>query len=294
MILLDEGRLDLDARVGTFFPGFHGGDKDRVTLRQLLTHSGGLLWWAPLYRELRGKQAFLERIVAMDLDYPPGTKTVYSDLGLILLGDVLERLAGQPLDEAARLRVFEPLGMRDTRFLPPAALLPRIAPTENDPWRGRMLRGEVHDENAFALGGLAPHAGLFSTAPDLARFARMLLAGGALDGRRIVSRATVELFTTRVGLPGSTRALGWDTPADETGRRTSIPGQPGYSSAGSLFSARSFGHTGFTGTSMWMDPERDLFVILLTNRVHPSRENDAIRAVRAQVADAVVRALVRP
>jgi CubicO group peptidase (beta-lactamase class C family) len=293
MILVDEGRLDLDACVSSFDPGFHGGPKDRVTLRQLLTHSGGLQWWAPLYRELTGRPAYVGRIVAMDLAYPPGTKTVYSDLGLILLGDVLERLAGAPLDEAARRRIFEPLGMRDTQFLPPSALRPRIAPTEDDPWRGRVLRGEVHDENAFALGGVAPHAGLFGTAPDLARFARMLLGGGALEGRRIVSSATVELFTTRAGVPGSSRALGWDTPTDETGRRSSVPGEAGYSSAGSLFSTRSFGHTGFTGTSMWMDPERDLFVILLTNRVHPTRENNAIQAVRAQVADAVVRALVR-
>jgi CubicO group peptidase (beta-lactamase class C family) len=294
MILVDEGRLELEARVASFFPGFHGGAKDRVTLRQLLSHSGGLQWWAPLYRELKGKPAFVERIVAMDLAYEPGTKSVYSDLGIILLGDVLERLAGAPIDEVARRRLFEPLGMRDARFLPPPSLLPRIAPTEDDPWRGRVVRGEVHDENAFALGGVAPHAGLFGTAPDLARFARMLLAEGALEGRRIVSRATLQLFTTRAGVPASSRALGWDTPTDETGRRSSIPTEPGYSSAGSLLSARSFGHTGFTGTSMWMDPERDLFVILLTNRVHPTRENNAIRAVRAQVADAVARALARP
>jgi CubicO group peptidase (beta-lactamase class C family) len=294
MILVDEGRLGLDARIGSFYPGFRGGAKDRVTVRQLLTHSGGLQWWAPLYKELKGRPAFVDRITAMDLAYPPGTRSVYSDLGLILLGGILERLAGAPLDEVARRRIFEPLGMRDTQFLPPPALRPRIAPTEHDPWRGRLLQGEVHDENAFALGGVAPHAGLFGAAPDLARFARVLLGAGALDGRRIVSRATVELFTTRAGVPGSSRALGWDTPTDETGRRSSVPGQPGYSSAGSLFSARSFGHTGFTGTSMWMDPERDLFVILLTNRVHPTRENNAIQAVRSQVADAVVRALARP
>jgi CubicO group peptidase (beta-lactamase class C family) len=184
--------------------------------------------------------------------------------------------------------------MRDTGYRPAAALLERIAPTEKDPWRGRVVRGEVHDENAAALGGVAPHAGLFSTAPDLAHLARMLLDGGSFEGRRIVSRATVELFTERAGIPASSRALGWDTPADETGQRSSVPGESGYSSAGSLFSGRSFGHTGFTGTSMWMDAERELFVILLTNRVHPTRDNDRIREVRAQVADAVVRALDRP
>jgi CubicO group peptidase (beta-lactamase class C family) len=265
-----------------------------VTVRQLLTHSGGLLWWAPLYKELKGKEAYLERIVAMDLSYEPGTKSVYSDLGIILLGDILERLGGAPFEEMARRRVIGPLEMKDAQYRPPAALVPRIAPTENDPWRGRVVRGEVHDENALALGGVAPHAGLFATAADLSHLSQMLLDGGSFGGRRIVSRATVELFTERAGVPGSSRALGWDTPNDGEGERSSTPGQPGYSSAGSLFSARSFGHTGFTGTSMWMDPERDLYVILLTNRVHPTRENDKIAGVRPQVADAVVRALERP
>jgi CubicO group peptidase (beta-lactamase class C family) len=294
MILVDEGKLDLDARVHTFFPAFSGPAKERVTVRQLLTHSGGLQWWAPLYKEVQGKRAYLERIVAMDLAYEPGAKSVYSDLGIILLGDILERVGGMPFEEMARKRVFQPLEMKDARYRPPAELLPRIAPTENDPWRGRVVRGEVHDENALALGGVAPHAGLFATASDLAHLAQLLLDGGSFGGRRIVSRATVELFTERAGVPVSSRALGWDTPTDESGQRSSTSGQPGYSSAGSLFSARSFGHTGFTGTSMWMDPERELYVILLTNRVHPTRDNNAIREVRAQVADAVVRALDRP
>ena len=178
-----------------------------------------------------------------------------------------------------RARVFAPLGMHDTMFRPPAELRPQIAPTENDPWRGRVVQGEVHDENAFAMGGVAPHAGLFSTAGDLARFAQMLLNGGVLDGRRIVSGEVVELFTRRARIPGSDRALGWDTKSAEG------------SSAGTLFSPRSFGHTGFTGTSIWIDPERQLFVILLTNRVYPTRENQLIREVRPAVADAVVRAL---
>jgi len=294
MILVDEGKLDLDARVHAFFPAFSGPAKERVTVRQLLTHSGGLQWWAPLYKELKGKPAYLERIVAMDLAYEPGAKSVYSDLGVILLGDILERVGGAPFEKLARRRVFEPLGMKDARYRPPAELLARIAPTENDPWRGRVVRGEVHDENALALGGVAPHAGLFATASDLAHLAEMLLDGGSFGGRRIVSRATVELFTARAGVPASSRALGWDTPTDESGARSSTPGQAGYSSAGSLFSPRSFGHTGFTGTSMWMDPERELYVILLTNRVHPTRENNAIGQVRAQVADAAVRALERP
>lgn len=294
MMLVDEGKLDLDARVHTFFPAFSGPAKEQVTVRHLLTHSGGLLWWAPLYKEAKGQEAYLERIVALDLANEPGVKSVYSDFGIVLLGAILERVSGSSFPDLARRRVLDPLEMKDSLYRPPAALLDRIAPTENDPWRGRVVRGEVHDENAFALGGVAPHAGLFGTAPDLAHLAQMLLDGGSFRGRRLVSRATVELFTGRAGVPGSSRALGWDTPTDETGRRSPTPGQPGFSSAGSLLSSRSFGHTGFTGTSMWMDPERGLYVILLTNRVHPSRENNQIREVRSQVADAVVRALARP
>jgi CubicO group peptidase (beta-lactamase class C family) len=294
MTLVEQGRLDLDRPVRAYVPAFTGGAKDEVRVRQLLTHSGGLQWWAPLYKELRGHRAYLERIVTMPLAYPPGTKSVYSDLGLILLGEVIERAAGQKLEDLARTRVFEPLAMKDARFCPPPALRDRIAPTERDPWRGRVLVGEVHDENAFALGGVAPHAGLFDTAGDLARFAQMMLNGGTLEGHRIVSRATIETFTTRAGVPHSSRALGWDTPTDEAGRRSSVPGEPGYSSAGSLLSPRSFGHTGFTGTSIWMDPDRDLFVILLTNRVYPTRENHKILGVRSRLADAVARALVAP
>jgi CubicO group peptidase (beta-lactamase class C family) len=294
MILLDEGKLDLDARVHDYFPAFSGPAKERVTVRHLLTHSGGLQWWAPLYKEVKGKKAYLERIVAMDLAYEPGAKTVYSDLGIILLGDILERVSGIAFEDLARKRVLQPLAMKDAQYRPPAELLSRIAPTENDPWRGRVVRGEVHDENALALGGVAPHAGLFASASDLAHLAEMLLDGGSFGGRRIVSRAAVELFTARAGVPASSRALGWDTPTDESGHRSSTRGEPGFSSAGSLLSARSFGHTGFTGTSMWMDPERGLYVILLTNRVNPTRENNAIGQVRAQVADAVVRALERP
>lgn len=288
MILFDEGKLDLDRPVQDFLPGFQGPGKEQVTVRHLLTHSSGLEGVVPLFREIQGRPAYLQRLQTLDLVYPPGSKSVYSDPGILLLGEILERTAGQPLEAFVRERVLDPLGMRDTLFRPPSRLRPRIAPTEFDPWRGRLIQGEVHDENAFALGGAAPHAGLFGTAPDLARFACMLLNGGVECGggrriiSRIVSRKTVELFTRRAGIPGSDRALGWDTRSAEG------------SSAGTLFSRRSFGHTGFTGTSIWMDPERDLFVILLTNRVHPTRENNLIREVRPAVADAVVRALVPP
>jgi CubicO group peptidase (beta-lactamase class C family) len=293
MILVDEGRLDLGKRVSDFLPGFRGGARDLVTVERLLTHSSGLPAHLPLYLEIRGKEAYVQRICATELEYAPGTQSIYSDLGVILLGEILERVAGEPLDAFARRRIFDPLGMRDTLYLPGPDFLARIAPTEIDPWRGRLLRGEVHDENAQALGGIAPHAGVFGTAPDLARFAQMLLNGGVFEQHRVVSRAVVERFTRRVVVPASTRAIGWDTAAvADKAERSSIPGTAGYSSAGSLLSARSFGHTGFTGTSLWMDPDRHLFVILLTNRVHPTRENNAIRAVRADVADAVARGLL--
>jgi beta-N-acetylhexosaminidase len=280
MIMVDEGRLDLEAKVQDFLPLFKGPGKEEVTVRHLLTHSSGIDWWAPLYEELQGPEEYLQRIQEMELVYEPGTDYKYSDLGIILLGEILSRVAGQPLEEFVRERVFEPLSMTDTLFRPGDDRLSRIAPTEYDTWRGRLVRGEVHDENAFALGGVAPHAGLFSTAGDLSRFVQMLLNGGVLEHHRIVSRETVELFTRKAGEGESTRALGWDTKSPEK------------STAGSFFSPRSFGHTGFTGTSIWVDPDRELFLILLTNRVHPTRDNQLIRKARPAVADAVVKALV--
>lgn len=286
MILVDEGRLDLDKAVQDFLPDFRstsrGEGKEQVTVRHLLTHSAGIDWWAPLYEELEGQDAYVERIQAMPLVYEPGTKSLYSDLGIILLSEILERVAGEELEAFVRRRIFEPLSMEDTMYRPAAELRQRIAPTERDPWRGRVVHGEVHDENAFALGGVAPHAGLFGTAGDLARFAQMIMNGGVLEHHRIVSREAVERFTRPAGVPESTRALGWDTKSPEG------------SSAGDLFSPNSFGHTGFTGTSLWIDPERELFVILLTNRVHPTRENQLIREARPAVADAVVRGLAEP
>jgi CubicO group peptidase (beta-lactamase class C family) len=280
MILVDEGRLDIDKPVSAFIPGYRGGPG--VTVRHLLTHSagypGGVTY---LYKELQGKDAYVRYIAEMTPLFPPGTKSLYSDLGLILLGEILERVAGKDMSAFAEERIFGPLGMKDTGYLPPFAVRARIPPTEDDPWRGRVLRGEVHDENAHAFGGAAAHAGLFGTAPDLARFAQMMVNGGVFEHRRIVSRATLEKFTARAGVPDSSRALGWDTPSPN-------------SSAGDLLSPRAFGHTGFTGTSMWIDPEKKLFFILLSNRVHPTRENNQIGPIRREFAHAVVRALEDP
>ena len=206
-------------------------------------------------------------------------RAIYSDLGVLLLGEILERSSDRGLAVQVEDEVLEPLGLADTGYLPPEDLRERIAPTEYDSWRGRLPHGEVHDENTLALGGIAAHAGLFGTARDVAAFGQAILNGGAYGGRRLASAKTVALFTRRAELvPGSSRALGWDTPS-----------QP--SSAGRYFSARSFGHTGFTGTSLWIDPELDLIVVLLTNRVHPTRENIAIRRLRPAIHDAVVQAI---
>ena len=291
MILVDEAKLDIDDRVSDFFPAFTGSGKERVRLRDLMTHSGGLEWWAPLYKDLKGKAAYVDRIVAMPLAYEPGSKAVYSDLGIILLGAVIERLEGAPLDELCRRRVTGPLGMKDTMYVPDAELVATHRADGERPLARPVAARRSSRRECAALGGVSRHAGLFGTAPDLARLATVLLDEGRWEGKRILTRATIELFTKRAGVPLASRALDWDTPANEKSERSSTPGAPGYTAAGSLLSARSFGHTGFTGTSMWMDPERELYVILLTNRVHPTRENNAIRAVRAQVADAAVRAL---
>lgn len=274
MILVDEKRLDLDASVRQYLPEWRGPNKDRVRVRHLLTHSSGLPAWRPLYKEAASRADALAIVLATPLDTVPGARMVYSDLGAILLGEIVQRVSGEPLDRFAARRVFEPLGMRDTQFRPAPGLRVRAAPTEVDPWRQRHLRGEVHDENAFALGGVSGHAGLFSTARDLARFARALLSGGALDGIRLVSDATLARFTARQDSLLSHRALGWETAT-------------GSNSGGRFASARAFGHTGFTGTSLWIDPELGRFVILLTNRVNPTRERFGIATVRTRVADLV-------
>jgi CubicO group peptidase (beta-lactamase class C family) len=274
MILFDEGRLDLDAPVGRYLPEFSGGLKEIVTVRMLLTHQSGLPPGRDLWRLAKTPGEAKALVLATPLAYKPGSKVLYSDLGADVLGWVVEAIAGQGLDRFLDERVFAPLGMNDTYFRPPEALRGRIAPTEVSPPRGYPLRGEVHDENAWALGGVAGHAGLFSTAADLSIFAQMMLNRGEYGGVRIVSDSVVDLFTRRVAGAG-TRALGWDT-------------SDGAGSAGLFLGERAYGHTGYTGTSLWIDPERELFVILLTNRVHAPRARRPARViadVRADVAD---------
>ncbi len=279
MLLYERGRLDLEAPVQKYLPEFVGAGKDKVTIRNLLTHSSGLTAYRRYFLDHNVPGEIIKTILNETLENPPGTKTVYSDLGVILLGKIVEKLSGQPLEGFCREQIFAPLKMNETFYNPPQQLLPRIVPTEFDSWRGRMVHGQVHDENAFALGGVAGHAGLFSTARDLATFLNMLLNGGAYEGGRFLKTETINLFTARQNLvAGSSRALGWDT-AD------------GKNSAGHLMSPRAFGHTGFTGTSVWTDPEKNMFVILLSNRVHPTRNNQKLLSFRAKLHDAVMRAV---
>lgn len=277
MILYDEGKVKLDAPVSTYVPGFIGGWKDSVTLRQLLTHRSGLPAGRDLWRVARSPEEARQMVIETPLDARPGARFEYSDLGADILGFAIEAVSGETLDAFLAERVYKPLGMTDTFFRPADSLRARIAPTEVTPPRGYPLRGEVHDENAFALGGVAGHAGLFSTAADLSVFAQMMLNGGVYNGVRIVADSTVRLFTARATV--GTRALGWDT-CDNNG------------GCGSYLSDRAYGHTGFTGTELWIDPARDLFLVFLTNRAFDPRVRESakeLKVVRANLSDAVVR-----
>ena len=274
MILEEGGQLDLNRTVVSYLPEFNSPEKAQITVRQLLTHSGGLEAGANIYGTARGRDQYLYQINARPLEYTPGTNMIYSDWDMILVQLVMERITGKTLDVLAAEKIFRPLGMIDTQFQPSFTLRSRIAPTQTDDARGGLLWGTVHDENAWAIGGVAGHAGLFSTAKDLALFSMMILNGGeGANGVRIVKPATIARWTARQGKE-STRALGWDSPE-------------GGSSAGQFFSPWSFGHTGFTGTSIWIDPEKDLFVVVLTNRVNPTRSNTRHVQLRRDVADMV-------
>jgi CubicO group peptidase (beta-lactamase class C family) len=296
MILEERGLLNIDRPIHEYLPELSAPEKAGITVRQLLSHNGGFRSGAPLWREFRGATAFLGAMNERPLAYAPGDSTIYSDWDLIMTGVIVERVSGKPLDVFLQQEVWGPLGMRDTGFNPLALaampadsdctsvlkpdhpLLTQIAVTEMDTvYRRRMIHGIVHDENACALGGVAGHAGLFSSARDLAVFAQMMLNGGEYNGVRILHPTTIARWTARQGR--SSRALGWDTPA------------PG-SSAGRYFSPRSYGHTGFTGTSVWTDPERGLFLVLLTNRVHPTRANTRHEPLRRALADAVQKAII--
>ncbi len=285
MLLVADHKLSLDDRVVRFFPAFVGQDKEDVTVRHLLSHASGLPAWRHYYQESARGEIYA-RALREPLEAQPGTRAVYSDVGFMLLGALVELLSGAPLHQYCAERIFQPLQLRDTVFLP-LGQRPvteerklRFVPTENCPWRQRVLCAEVHDENAYAMGGVAGHAGLFSTVDDLNRLVSCLLAC-CRGTQAFLSEDVVREFWTRDGrVPASTWALGWDTPS------------PQHSSAGELFSVHSVGHLGFTGTSVWIDLERDVHVIVLSNRVHPRRDNTLIRSFRPALHNAVMRAML--
>lgn len=280
MRLVDVGHLGLDEPIRARIADWRGLDREDVVLRDLLAHCSGLTAWLPLFRDHSGRAEIQRTISTLALEYAPRSRAIYSDLGFMVAGFIVEDGGGAPLRHQFQ-RLMErvvPAGDH-LAFDVPAALRARTAPTEVDPWRGRLLAGEVHDENAWALGGAAGHAGLFGTTRAVGAFAQMMLS--ALQGEAtawLAEPAIINQFVTPSPIPGSSRALGWDTM-----RPTS--------SCGTLMSASAIGHTGFTGTSLWIDPSRGIYVVLLTNRVHPSRSNDRIREVRPALHDAVMRAI---
>jgi CubicO group peptidase (beta-lactamase class C family) len=280
MKLYDDGRLMLDDPVSKFIPSFAFGKKSFVTIRHLLTHTSGLPPYRKLYEFCTSPQEALDSVYATELVARPGDSTIYSDLGMIVLGKVVEKIAGMSLDVFTDQEFYEPLRMTNILFNPPASMSSRIVPTEVDTvLRKRVVHGTVHDENANLLGGVSGHAGLFSSASDLSVFMQMLMNGGVYNGVRYLSETTILEFTNRAS-PATKRGLGWDF--------RSVKG----SSAGDLFSMLSFGHTGFTGTSIWADPVRNLFVVFLTNRVFPTRADSRIRDVRPALHNAVIQALL--
>jgi CubicO group peptidase (beta-lactamase class C family) len=314
MLAVQEQRIDLDAPVQRYVPDFAGPNKERVTIRLLLAHASGLPAWRPLFREVSNRGEAFALADTTPLESPPGSRDLYSDLGAIVLTQVLETVYQQRIDSLLEQRVFAPLGLRSLRYLPPAEWQSRIAPTEMDPWRGHVLRGEVHDENAAIMDGVSGHAGLFGSVQDLLGFAEWLMvqadgrsagqadgrSGGQADGRSAGQAAGSTVSTDPIRRPsdrptvrpsvfrqfatpqnlvrGSSRALGWDTP--DSG-----------SSAGKLLSPRSIGHTGFTGTSIWIDLEHHVAIVLLSNRVHPTRNNPRWNPARAAIADLVMTTL---
>ena len=277
MALVDDGRVKLETPVYRYLPQFRGGGRGDVSVWNLLTHTSGLPAGDDLYGQAADPDAAFRMVVGTDLVREPGAKVEYSDFGMILMAEVVHRRADEPVDRFVARRVFAPLGMRTTMYDPPLVWWNRTVPTAIQSERPYTIREVVHDGNSFRLGGVAGHAGLFSTAGDLSIYAQTLLNGGSYGYRRIWSPRTVQAFTTRQK-NAETRALGWDTPARK-------------SSSGDYFSARSYGHTGFTGTSIWIDPERDLFVILLTNRTYDTGTQGQILDIRRAVADAAARSI---
>jgi len=287
MLLVERGQVRLDEPASAYIAELKGSATAGITVRQLLTHTSGLRADIPdpELKAIPDSAALMTRVLRETPRVPPGTRVIYSDLNAILLGEVVRRVAGEPLDAFATREVFVPLGLHQTMFRPPSRLRARIAPTGL--WRGHPVAGTVNDGSAFKLRGVSGNAGLFSTASDVARFAQFMLRGGtSRDGSRLLGEETLRLFTSKATTftaGTEARALGWQA----------VPTGESVSSAGTLFGPRSYGHTGWTGTSLWIDPDRDLFVVLLTNRAYAPRARrpfTLLKQVRGGVADAAARA----
>jgi len=282
MILYERGVFSLDQPLVELLPEFAAKNaaaeapRRQVTLRMLLAHSSGLPAYVKLFQPARNKDELLKQALAVPLTASPGARAEYSDIGFILLGEALQKLSGEPLDQFCRREIFAKLNLAQTTFNPPTDQKHLIPPTEDDrTFRNRLIQGEVNDENASVMGGVAGHAGCFASSLDVSVFAQCMLLGGT----PLVGSKTVEIFTRREDFPpGTSRALGWDTPS-----------QP--SQSGKYFSSRSYGHLGYTGTSLWIDPDRQLSVTLLTNRTWPDRGSQSIKQFRPSFHDAVIEAL---
>ena len=279
MICYDRKLISLDDKVVKYIPQFGVNGKENITLKNLLLHNSGLPAWKKFYgRELKYDD-IIKEIYLSELEYKTGEKTVYSDLGFITLGKIVEKVAGRSLSYFYNEEICQALEMKNSLYCPPDILRELSTPTEDDNyWRMKILQGEVHDETSAMLNGVAGHAGLFSNAGDIAKLMSVLMNKGKYNDVQLIKQSTIELFTKRFS-EKSTRALGWDTKSDSG------------SSSGKYFSINSFGHTGYTGTSIWADPDRNLFVVFLTNRVYPTRENTKILKVRPQIHDAVIKCL---
>ena len=277
--LIETGKVALDSPVVRYVPDWTGGGRESVTIRHLLTHSSGLPSFKPYDTLTHNADSLAALLFATQLERRPGERMIYSDIGAFMMGEVVKRVSGETLDGYFDRHVSRPLKLKETRFTPPRSWRKRVAPTEIDTLRGGLVHGAVHDERAYYLGGVAAHAGLFGSARDLARFATMMLRNGTLDGARILQPATIAQFTAYADSAFSNRGLGWQKPAGNSAW------------AGAFMGSRAFGHTGFTGTSMAIDPDLDLYIILLSNRVNPTRNNPRITEVRRRVADAVVRTI---
>ncbi len=279
MICYDRNLFSLDDKIVRYIPEFGTNGKENITIKNLLLHNSGLPAWKKFYGRNLSSDDVIKEIYLSELEYKTGKKTVYSDLGFVTLGKIIEKVTRKSLDVFCIDEIFTPLKMNSTFFNPIDSEKKLCAPTETDNyWRMKPLQGEVHDETSAMLNGVAGHAGLFSTASDISKLMSVLINKGKFEQKQFIKQSTVELFTKRYSIE-STRALGWDTKSDSG------------SSAGKYFSKSSFGHTGFTGTSVWADPERNLFVVFLTNRVYPTRENTKILKVRPQLHNTIIKCL---